>query len=172
MILAVRTVSALLVAVLALIGIHPAGSVAQPAVTNPVITAQEETCGATTGGGSASMDLVFALDASGSMSSNDRSRLRVTATQGLVDASIPGDRVAAVDFNSGARTMIDLSDDREAVKAALATARQSGGTNIGAGVTRGLDSLADGSDVSRSQYIILLTDGYGSYSSSITQRAV
>lgn len=117
------------------------------------------------------MDLVFVLDASGSMTTNDRNRLRVTAPQGFVDAMVQGDRIAAVDFTTSARTMIGLSSDQEAVKTALAKARASGGTNIGSGVTRALDILDADGDSSKPQFVILLTDGEGTYSSSISQRA-
>lgn len=105
------------------------------------------------------------------MSTNDRNRLRVSATQGFVDSMIDGDRAAVVDFTSSARTLLGLSGDHDAIKSALAGVRASGGTNLAVGVSRGLDILDASGDSTKPRFIVLLTDGEGTYYTSLTQRA-
>lgn len=118
-------------------------------------------------------DFAFVIDTSGSMRSNDSQRIRVTASQNFVDAFIEGDQGAAVRFSSSASLLQGLTADRELLKQRLTSAgAASGGTNIGAGVQTGLNALAANPDPDRQQYLILLTDGQGSYSASLTQRAI
>ncbi|WP_108667151.1 tandem-95 repeat protein [Euzebya rosea] len=126
--------------------------------------------GGATGGAA---DFAFVIDTSGSMSSNDPQRIRVTASQNFVDAFIDGDQGAAVRFSSSASLLQALTADRDLVKQRLTSAgAASGGTNIGAGVQTGLNALAATPDPDRPQYLILLTDGQGSYSNGLTQRAI
>ncbi len=167
----VRVLATLLAVSLGLAGLQPAEASATESAT-PVASDGSGT-GCTTGnpGGPTAIDIVFVLDSSGSMSTNDRNRLRVSATQGFVDSMIDGDRAAVVDFAYGARTLLGLSEDHDAIKSALARVQASGGTNIGAGISRGLDILDAAADPSKPRFIVMLTDGVGSYSSTLTQRA-
>lgn len=117
------------------------------------------------------VDVAFTLDSSGSMDWNDPQGLRKQASKNFVDALLDGDRAAVVDFNSWARLRQGLTTDRDAVKAAIDQVGDSGGTNIGAGVDVALDELERGDDDERAQIVILLTDGVGSYSHTLTERA-
>lgn len=118
------------------------------------------------------IDIVFALDSSGSMISNDPNGLRKEASKNFVDALLSDDRAGVVDFDGGAVILSYLTSDFVAVKAAIDQINSSGGTNIGAGVDAGLDVFdAAGPDPDRGRVMILLTDGFGSYDSSLTTRA-
>jgi len=122
------------------------------------------------------VDVAFTLDSSGSMTTNDPLGLRRTAAKSFVDALLPEDRAAVVDFDDGARLLQPLTHDKDAVKAAIDMVDDVGGTNIGAGVNLAVTVLelappAEGGDT-RAKIVILLTDGQGSYSHALTDRAV
>lgn len=118
------------------------------------------------------LDLAIVVDTSGSMSTNDPSARRVTESRRIIEALRPDDRVAVVGFSSSASVRYPLGGDRTA---ALAAANQlsasGGGTNIGNGVSAGLNQLA-GESPDRSEVMLLFTDGQGSYSTSLTAAAV
>lgn len=136
-------------------------------------TAQTNPCQARTGGGTdvVLLDLALLLDSSGSMSSNDPTNLRLTGAKSFVDALLPEDRAAVVDFDSFAVVKQGLTTDKAAVKQAIDTIDANGGTNIGAGVAAGLNILAGNGDPARARLMILLTDGVGAYSPSLTTQA-
>jgi hypothetical protein len=125
------------------------------------------------------IDFVFVLDESGSMASNDPLGLRRTAAKGVVDrlAEVSdNDRVGIVSFSTSARTLIGLTMlsttfQVDSVKSAIDAVGAFGGTNIGAGATRGLDLLVADPITGRPRVIVLMTDGIGSYSDTITARA-
>lgn len=126
------------------------------------------------GGGSGATvvaDIAFVLDASGSMSWNDPNRLRQQASKNFVDALLPQDKGAVVSFASWASLLQGLTSDKGLLRAAIDRVGAGGGTNIGAGVQTGLDALAAETDPTVAKIMILLTDGVGSYSSSLTARA-
>lgn len=122
-------------------------------------------------GGIAPSDVAFVLDESGSMSSNDPQRIRVSASTAFVDRFVEGDRAAVIGFESSARVILGLSSDVDAIKAALNQTRASGGTDISSGVRAGLDELAKDAQPGRPQFLLLLSDGAGSYSHTLTDRA-
>ena len=125
------------------------------------------------GGGETSLvDVALVLDSSGSMSSNDPLGLRRVASKRFIDALIPGDRVAVVDFDSSARLYQPLTTDLDAAKAAVDRIDSSGGTNIGAGVSVANNELINNGDPEHAVMIILLTDGEGSYNPALTQQAI
>ena len=78
---------------------------------------------------------------------------------------------AVVDFDDWARTLQGLTSDKAALKAAIDQIDNSGGTDIGAGVSLGLQELAKSTDPARAQIMILLTDGVGSYDPLLTVQA-
>ena len=129
--------------------------------------------------GALAIDFVFVLDESGSMASNDPAGLRKTAAKQVVDrlAEISDlDRVGVVSFSTAARTRIALtplltSFQVDAVKAAIDTVVASGGTNIGAGASRGIDVLTVDAPAGRPRVMVLMTDGIGAYDDAITARA-
>ena len=136
-------------------------------------TAQDNPCRSRADSGTdiVLLDLALVLDSSGSMSWNDPQGLRKTASKSFVDALLPEDRSAVVDFDFGARVVQGLTSDKTAVKQAIDTIDDFGGTNIGAGVSAGNQILLGNGDPSRARMMILLTDGEGSYSSSLTTQA-
>ncbi|MEV6598887.1 VWA domain-containing protein [Actinoplanes sp. NPDC051346] len=117
------------------------------------------------------LDLSLILDSSGSMSSNDPAGLRRSSAKNFVDALLPEDRAAVVDFDDYAKVLQPLTTDKTAVKTAIDRVDDSGGTNIGAGVRAGTDLLINNGDPKRARIAILLTDGEGYYDSSLTARA-
>ena len=78
---------------------------------------------------------------------------------------------AVVDFDDWARTLQGLTSDKVALKAAIDRIDNSGGTDIGAGVSLGLQELAKSTDAARAQIMILLTDGVGAYDPLLTVQA-
>lgn len=123
------------------------------------------------GGTAQPVDVVLALDSSGSMLSNDPTGVRKTAAAAFVDALLADDRVAVVDFDSSARVLQPLTTDHVAVKTAITRINSSGGTSLTAAMTTSLNELSARGQADQ-QIIVLLTDGIGSYSSTLTQRAV
>ena len=126
------------------------------------------------GGGSGATvfaDIAFVLDSSGSMSWNDPGRLRQQASKNFVDAFLPQDKGAVVGFDSWATLLQGLTSDKGLLREAIDRVGAGGGTNIGAGVEVGLDALATETDPTVAKIMILLTDGVGSYSPSLTSRA-
>lgn len=117
-------------------------------------------------------DVVLVIDSSGSMRSNDPQDLRISAARNFIGGMKATDRVAVVDFDDGARLAIGLSADQAAISSAIGTIDSSGGTDIGAGVSVAIDQIKAQSDVNKNRVIILLTDGVGAYSDSLTQTMV
>lgn len=111
------------------------------------------------------LDTALIIDSSGSMGSNDPSDLRLTAAQSYVDLARDGDYVSVVQFDSTASTLAQLtpvSTGRQSLKAAIATVDSSGGTDLGAGLEEGYETLEQGFE-SHQKIAIFLTDGDGDY---------
>ncbi|MFT3945149.1 MAG: VWA domain-containing protein [Ancrocorticia sp.] len=115
---------------------------------------------------------VLTIDSSGSMSSNDPRGLRRTAAKSFVDSLLEQDRVAVVSFDDWAILIQNLTTNRDAVKSAIDTVDDWGGTDIGAAVEASLNELDTDTDQARGRIIVLLTDGEGSYDPGLTQRAM
>ncbi|MFW6021500.1 MAG: VWA domain-containing protein, partial [Guyparkeria sp.] len=115
-------------------------------------------------------DVVLTIDSSGSMGTEDPDDLRIEAGKRFVDGMNPQARAAVVDFDSGATLLQGLTTDRAALKAALDQIDSSGGTSLTAGVSTALNHLlAESNNAGR--FIILLTDGEGSWDSSLADQA-
>lgn len=117
------------------------------------------------------VDVAIVLDSSGSMRTNDPQGLRRQASKNFIDALIDGDQVAVVDFDSSARLFQSLTTDFAAAKAAVDRVNSSGGTNIGAGVSVANTELIANGAPDHARIMILLTDGRGSYNTSLTTQA-
>lgn len=124
------------------------------------------------GSGGTSVDAALVLDASGSMTTNDPRGVRRDAAKAFVDSLIEGDRAAAVQFTTTARVLAALTSDKAVVKAALDRVGSSGGTDIGVAVRAGLDELDAHGLPGHDRLIVVLTDGEGPYTTSLTQRAI
>jgi hypothetical protein len=133
---------------------------------NQTWTAKENPCRTRSGGGGDDvvfLDLALSIDSSSSMAWNDPQGLRKQAARNFVDALLPEDRAAVVDFDNSARVLQGLTTNKEAVKQAIGRIDASGGTNIGAGVGVANDVLIANDDLDRGRVMILLTDGDGSW---------
>jgi von Willebrand factor type A domain/Bacterial TSP3 repeat len=115
------------------------------------------------------LDVALVLDSSGSMAWNDPQNIRLSSSKGFVDTLLPADRAAIVDFDDSVRVWQTLTSDKALLKAGIDRVDAYGGTNIGAGVETGLNQLT--SSGTRTKVMVLLTDGDGSYSSTLTARA-
>jgi hypothetical protein len=122
-------------------------------------------------GGRKPIDLVLVLDSSGSMSDNDPRRVRVGASEALIDALADADRVAVVDFDTRALILRFLTEDKAAAKQALSRIDASGGTNLTVGMGTALGLLSS-PDPARTGAVVLLTDGAGAYDKALTQQAI
>lgn len=108
------------------------------------------------------LDIVFVIDCSGSMSTNDPSRLAVELPKNFIDKLRDSmDKAAAVTFTSSANILHELTDDKEALKSALDTIGYYGGTDGTTGIKAALDVLDSSS--AGYKYIIFLTDGEDNY---------
>ncbi|MBP3666074.1 MAG: VWA domain-containing protein [Clostridia bacterium] len=119
------------------------------------------------------VDVVFVVDSSGSMSSNDRQNIRITAVKNFIDKLGENDRAAVVDFDSKATLYQSFTGDHDALYNAINRVNASGNTNLSNGMSLALQQFMDGSYTRTDafKYIIFLTDGQGSYSTSYTQTA-
>lgn len=117
------------------------------------------------------IDVALVLDSSGSMQTNDPGDLRKEGARRLVQGLLEQDRAAVVDFDYSALLLQGLTSDKVALVNALQRIDSSGGTDIGAGVTLGLTELERG-EAGRGRIMVLLTDGMGAYSHTLTDRAI
>ena len=117
------------------------------------------------------LDLALSIDSSGSMSWNDPEGLRRDAAKIFVDALLPEDRAAVVDFDGSARVLQSLTTNKDAVKGAIDRIDDIGGTNISAGVSTANSVLINNNDPDRGRVMILLTDGDGSWNPYYLQQA-
>jgi Mg-chelatase subunit ChlD len=129
------------------------------------------------GTGSADLDVVFLIDVSGSMSSNDPTGLRVEGAKQFVDRMRAADRAAVVSFDSSAYreiglTTLDSQANVAAVKAALDRSnRIVGGTDISTAVREAISILSSNGGGPRLRVAVLLTDGQSPYDTSLTSQA-
>ncbi|WP_460462961.1 VWA domain-containing protein [Arthrobacter pigmenti] len=133
---------------------------------NETWTAKDNLCRTRTDGGGDDvvlLDLALSIDSSGSMAWNDPDGLRKDAAKNFVDALLPEDRAAVIDFDSRARILQSLTTNKDAVKGAIDRIDDSGGTSISAGVSAANNVLANNNDTDRGRVMILLTDGDGSW---------
>lgn len=106
------------------------------------------------------LDLVLLVDASSSMS--DKIAMAREAVRGLTRVLRPGDRVGLVEFRDGLVQRLPLTEDREAVHAALDRMTTRGGTALYNALyvsLSGLEKPAIGAASIRRQCIVVLSDG-------------
>lgn len=118
------------------------------------------------------LDVVFVIDSSGSMSSNDRTGLRRRAAKEFVAKLGENDRAAVIDFDSSATVYQSFTSDFSLVNSAIDRVNDSGGTSLSAGISLAINQFVNSySRTDAYKYIIFLTDGDGSYNSSYTTTA-
>ena len=116
------------------------------------------------------MDVVFALDSSGSMTSNDPSGLRKTAAKSFVDKmDSTRDQAGVVSWDTAVETppTYGLTQDFTTLKNKIGQVDSSGGTNLNAGLN-GAIAMLDANTMTdpSAEVIIFLTDGWGAYTYS------
>jgi len=107
------------------------------------------------------LNLVFLVDTSGSMWSEDRLPLATKALNLLVDQLRPQDRVAIVAYAGSAGAVLAPTDGRSKLKVrcALQSLRAGGSTAGGQGLTLAYDLARQNFDPKAVNRVILLTDG-------------
>lgn len=119
------------------------------------------------------LDIVFVIDSSSSMTSNDKNNLRLKAAKNFVDKLDENDRAAIIDFNSDAVLYQSFTNDHKLLYDAINKVGGYGETDLSAGMNIAINQFTN-SDYTRTdanKYIIFLTDGDGSYNSSYTKIA-
>lgn len=112
------------------------------------------------------IDIVFAIDSSGSMGGNDPDGHRIIAAQEFVDKMNPyKDRVGMVSWNDDVVFDLPLTDDFSRVKRTIAAVDAGGGTDLNNGLARSIDHLIQQTRKS-TKVIIFLSDGDGDYTLS------
>lgn len=108
---------------------------------------------------SSAFDIAFVIDDSGSMSSNDPQNARLIACEEFIKILRDKDGYSIISFEYGAEEKQPLTTNKsdELIKAAIEKFGGGGGTNIAAGLEKGI-SVLDSSE-SLSKIIVLLTDG-------------
>ncbi|NQX46494.1 DUF3289 family protein [Paenibacillus tritici] len=119
----------------------------------------------------AGMDIAFVIDSSGSMSSNDQSNVRISVTKQFVNLLTDSDRGAIVDFDDSAAVLSNFTSDKTALNQAAGRIDSNGGTVLTSGIASALNLFTGSGRADVLKYIIMLTDGEGSYDTSLTKRA-
>jgi len=111
------------------------------------------------------LDVVFAIDSSGSMGWNDPTDLRLTASKAFVDMMDPAeDQAGVVSWDGGIDFTHLLDSDFVAVNNAIDNVDSSGGTNLNVGLYEAISVLDANTRIEDStEVIIFLTDGAGGY---------
>jgi hypothetical protein len=118
------------------------------------------------------MDVIFALDSSGSMGWNDPSGLRKTASKSFVDKMDSlQDTAGVVSWDGDVDFTYGLSDDFPTVKSWIDLVDSSGGTNLDVGLNASIGRLDSGKQPGASWVIIMLSNGEGTYSGGPTADA-
>lgn len=111
------------------------------------------------------IDVVFAIDSSGSMTVNDPSNLRITAAKSLVDdLDSTRDQGGVVSWDDNIDFTFGLTQDFAALKTNIDNVDADGFTDLNAGLTSAIAMLDANTRVGAStEAIIFLTDGVGAY---------
>ncbi len=119
------------------------------------------------------IDVAFVLDSSGSMTFNDPSDNRKQVTRGFIDRLTEQDLAAVVDFDDVAVVCSGFTNQKDILYGAVDSIDSDGGTDLSCGILAALELFGgegyDGSD--KVKYIVMLTDGDGSYDPFCTEAA-
>ena len=109
------------------------------------------------------IDVILAIDASGSMSTNDPTNARLAAAKDFIDMLDPSrDQVGLVAWDNSIIFSQGLTDDFADVKTQIDTIVPDSGTNLNAGLDESI-GLLDDSTRESVKVIIFLSDGEGTY---------
>jgi Mg-chelatase subunit ChlD len=110
------------------------------------------------------VDLILAIDSSGSMRVNDPGGLRITTARRLVAGLDPvHDRVGIVSWDNDIDFVQPLTSDLALVAERLGRIDADGATNLNAGLTAAIEELLQRGREEAQKVIIFLTDGDGAY---------
>ena len=106
------------------------------------------------------MDLVLAIDTSGSMRGAPMDFLRL-GLQRMIDGLEPGDRIAIVGYSDQAYVLLPeaAGEDRAAIEGAINQLQARGSTNIYDGLYTAFEIAAGWQEAGRQSRVILLSDG-------------
>lgn len=102
-------------------------------------------------------EVVFLLDASGSMNTQDKERGAIDAICQAVCCIPTGYQAGVVVYNTGIQASIPFGADPNQIKTQLSSITYNGYTNAGEGINQAVSLFSDGDKGNRS--IIILTDG-------------
>lgn len=120
------------------------------------------------------LDAVLVIDSSGSMDWNDPQDIRKTVAKEFVSKLGENDMAAVIDFDSSAYLYSGFTSDKETLNTAIDRIDDYGGTNLGRGISLAIEQFTSSETYDPStahKYIIMLTDGDGSYNNSLTTTA-
>lgn len=109
------------------------------------------------------LDIIFVIDSSGSMKTNDASRMALDMVQAFIDTmQTQGIRIGYVAYNDeivsyAAPEKIETTAMREQLKGEIASITYSGDTDIGKGVARAYELLS--TEETTHRIIVLISDG-------------
>lgn len=111
-------------------------------------------------------DLVIVLDRSGSMQGQKISDARQAVIR-FIERLTAGDRLSLVTYSNGVNTIFPLvpmdESHRRQVKAAVQRIYSGGGTNLGGGLQRGIQTLLQTPADGRQRKVILISDGLANH---------
>lgn len=118
------------------------------------------------------LDVVLVIDSSGSMTSNDRNNIRLEAAKQFVDKLGEKDRAAVIDFDNSTKILCEFTNNKNTLHTAINNVNSSGGTSLTKGISPAIDLFTNETYSNEAyRYIIMLTDGDGSYNTALTSKA-
>ena len=111
----------------------------------------------------ANYDVVFLVDDSGSMATNDSNKVRATAVYNFIRTQSGGDGIYVEFFTDSLRTGVEYTkvnaiQDWGKLQKTISNLNSSGGTDISGAIKKGI-SILDGIDRNTEKMMVLLTDG-------------
>lgn len=104
------------------------------------------------------LDVVFVLDDSGSMTTNDSTNIRLSESNKLIGSLKEYDRAAVIKFNEEAENLQSLTSNRYLITTAFNGFASSGGTDMSEGIRMGLDEFEHHGG-NNHKIMVVLTDG-------------
>ncbi|MFQ6090268.1 MAG: VWA domain-containing protein, partial [Candidatus Bipolaricaulia bacterium] len=114
----------------------------------------------------APVDVILAIDSSGSMKTNDPRRLRITTAKQFIEQLDPQrDQAGVVSWDNDIDFVQPLTGDLALAERKIERVDASGATNLNAGLSAAIDEFVRGRPETK-RVIIFLTDGDGTYTFS------